>query len=46
MPTPVQTPTTTPVTNPSESPWPERYTSPDEICEQQIKELASPDCQP
>ena len=34
MPSPVITPTIVPVRSPSETPWPERYTSPDEICPQ------------
>ena len=46
MPGPTQTPTTTPVINPSESPWQESWTSPDEVCDQQSKELASPDVAP
>lgn len=46
MPSPVQTPVTTPVISPSEQPWREEFTSPDEICPQQTRELGSPDIQP
>ena len=46
MPTPVQTPVTTPVISPSESPWTEQWTSPDEICDQQVRELTSPEVSP
>lgn len=46
MPSPTQTPTTTPVINPSESPWQESWTSPDEVCDQQVREISSPDVMP
>lgn len=40
------TPAVTPVITPAETPWQEEYTSPDEICPQQHRELASPDVEP
>lgn len=46
MATETQAPTTTPVINPAETPWHERHVQPDEICDQQVKELASPDTAP
>lgn len=46
MPSPVQTPTQTPTTSPDTTPWRETYTSPDEICPAQHRELASPDVEP
>ena len=46
MPSPVTTPTTTPVISPSEQPWQEQFTSPDEVCDQQVREVASPDVMP
>jgi hypothetical protein len=42
--TPVTTPTITPATTPT--PWRERFTSPDELCPQQHRELGSPDISP
>ncbi len=48
MPTPVESPTQTPVVTPSTTPtpWQEQFTSPDEICDQQVRELGSPDVAP
>lgn len=50
MPRQVTTPTRTtpfsPVRQPNPAPWPERYTSPDEICPQQRREIISPDIAP
>lgn len=46
---PIQAPTTTPtVVTPGTSPQPfqETYTSPEETCPQQHRELASPDIEP
>ena len=45
---PTQSPTTTPTVTPSTTPtpWQEQFTSPDEICDQQKRELASPDIEP
>src|SRR5437773_1430199 len=47
MPTTVPTPTRTtplsPTRQPDAVPWPQRFTSPDEICPQQRREIASPD---
>jgi len=43
---PVQSPTQTPTIAPSESPWRETYTSPDEICPQQVREISNPDIAP
>lgn len=43
--TPVISPTS-PSTNPDSQPWTETYTEPNEICPQQVRELASPDVEP
>ena len=43
--TPVRTPVT-PVRSPETTPWPEIFTSPDEICPQQREEFSSPDVAP
>lgn len=48
MPAPTQTPVTTPTVVPSTTPtpWPEQWVSPDEVCDEQHRELASPDVAP
>lgn len=46
MPSTTTTPVTTPTVSPSTTPWRETYTSPEEICPQQHRELASPDVEP
>lgn len=46
MPTTTKTPVKTPTESPAAVPWRETYTSPDEICPQQHRELASPDVEP
>lgn len=45
MPT-TTTPVRTPVRQPDQAPWPERYTSPDEICPSQRRTTISPDIEP
>jgi hypothetical protein len=46
MPTTTTTPTIAPATSPDAAPWRETHVSPDEICPQQQRELASPDVEP
>ena len=43
---PTTTPVTTPTPTPTEKPWREQFTDPREICDQQHRELASPDVAP
>lgn len=44
--TPERTTPVIPTRSPDEGPWPQRFTSPDEICPQQRREIASPDVAP
>lgn len=43
---PVETPVVTPTPETHPVPWDEVYTDPNRICEQQTRELASPDVAP